>query len=299
MQTHYDNLKVSRRAPPEVIKAAYKVLTQKYHPDRYPDKVRAEAVMKIVNRAYEVLSDPVTRLEHDQWIEGEEREAAKRTTTSDGYSSYGPTGSDRMRSAYGADIPPSQSDSNWQKANQTSRPAPPPPAQHQAAPPPADANPVLTVSSNVAVNYMGGARRVWAVLVTLQCLITGGIVLALWSESGPAGPAKSLLMPCFGAAGGALFASIKLAEELGKDPNGVKFEALLMCLLPVAATIAFFIYFAGALSVSGGWSPAFSGIFTNWFAAAFFTFVGTLVVLAIPLLPFGLLAWVANGFRSK
>lgn len=33
MRTHYDNLKVSRNAPPEVIKAAYKALTLKFHPD--------------------------------------------------------------------------------------------------------------------------------------------------------------------------------------------------------------------------------------------------------------------------
>ena len=34
VRTHYDNLKVARNAPPEVIRAAYKALAQKYHPDR-------------------------------------------------------------------------------------------------------------------------------------------------------------------------------------------------------------------------------------------------------------------------
>ncbi len=303
MQTHYDNLKVSRSAPPDVIKAAYKTLAQKYHPDLNPGSEQAARIMVMLNRAYAVLSEPARRKEHDEWIADQEQEAAKRTTTSDGYASYARSGADAMRSAYGADIPPSQADGNWRNANRGLRSSPPssppPPAQHRAAPPPAPVDPNLKVRSNMAVNYMGGARRVWAVLVTLQCLITGGIVLALWSESGPAGPAKSLLMPCLGAAGGALYASIKLADEVAKDANGGKFEALLMCLLPVAATIAFFIYLAGGLSVSGGWSPAFSGIFTNFLGGALFTLLGTLCILAIPLLPFGLLAWVANGFRSK
>jgi len=34
VRTHYDNLKVARDAPHEVIRAAYKTLSQKYHPDR-------------------------------------------------------------------------------------------------------------------------------------------------------------------------------------------------------------------------------------------------------------------------
>ena len=33
IRTHYDNLKVARDAPIEVIRAAYKSLCMKYHPD--------------------------------------------------------------------------------------------------------------------------------------------------------------------------------------------------------------------------------------------------------------------------
>lgn len=68
VHTHYDNLKVSRNAPPEVIKAAYRVLSQKYHPDKHPDRADAQRVMAIINQAYEVLSDPAKRKEHDEWI---------------------------------------------------------------------------------------------------------------------------------------------------------------------------------------------------------------------------------------
>ena len=34
IHTHYDNLKVARNAPIEVIRAAYKSLSHKHHPDR-------------------------------------------------------------------------------------------------------------------------------------------------------------------------------------------------------------------------------------------------------------------------
>ncbi|MHC2115082.1 J domain-containing protein [Stenotrophomonas geniculata] len=68
IRIHYDNLKVSRDAPPEVIRAAYKTPSQKYHPDRNttPD---VERVMRLLNQAYAVLSDPQRRTEHDEWID--------------------------------------------------------------------------------------------------------------------------------------------------------------------------------------------------------------------------------------
>lgn len=72
IHTHYDNLKVARNAPPEVIRAAYKTLSQKYHPDRNPNNPDAVRIIKIINTAYEVLSDPAKRQEHDEWIEREE-----------------------------------------------------------------------------------------------------------------------------------------------------------------------------------------------------------------------------------
>ncbi|MRW90949.1 DnaJ domain-containing protein [Duganella sp. FT80W] len=72
--THYDNLKVSRMAPQEVIRAAYKALSQKYHPDKNPGDEKAARIMAILNSAYETLSDPQRRKEHDEWIASEEWE---------------------------------------------------------------------------------------------------------------------------------------------------------------------------------------------------------------------------------
>lgn len=74
IHTHYDNLKVSRHAPQEVIRASYKALSQKYHPDKNPGDEKAARIMAIVNTAYNILSDPVRRKEHDEWIASEEWE---------------------------------------------------------------------------------------------------------------------------------------------------------------------------------------------------------------------------------
>src|SRR4051812_18506169 len=76
IHTHYDNLKVARHAPQEVIRAAYKALSQKYHPDKNPGDEKAARIMAIVNTAYTALNDPVRRKEHDEWIAAEEWEVA-------------------------------------------------------------------------------------------------------------------------------------------------------------------------------------------------------------------------------
>ena len=72
IHTHYDNLKVTRNAPPEVIRAAYKTLCQKFHPDRNPDNESAKKTFLLIRTAYETLSDPEKRRLHDAWIESAE-----------------------------------------------------------------------------------------------------------------------------------------------------------------------------------------------------------------------------------
>jgi curved DNA-binding protein CbpA len=80
IHSHYDNLKVSRDAPPEVIRAAYKALSQKYHPDRRPDDLDAARIIKIINGSYAVLRDPAQRKDHDEWLARKEREAVADAT---------------------------------------------------------------------------------------------------------------------------------------------------------------------------------------------------------------------------
>lgn len=74
VHTHYDNLKVARTASVDEIRLAYRRLAQQHHPDKNRDSLkRAELVMRVINKAYEVLSDPSNRRAHDAWIERSER----------------------------------------------------------------------------------------------------------------------------------------------------------------------------------------------------------------------------------
>ncbi|SAL11993.1 chaperone protein DnaJ [Caballeronia sordidicola] len=77
--THYDNLKVARGAPPEVIRAAYKALSQRYHPDKN-DSPDATRIMRILNDAYAVLSDPERRRVYDLSLEETNRESVEPST---------------------------------------------------------------------------------------------------------------------------------------------------------------------------------------------------------------------------
>jgi len=72
VHTHYDNLKVARNAPEAVIRAAYKVLSQQYHPDKHGGDPAASNIMRLINEAYVELSDPAKRRAHDDWIAKQE-----------------------------------------------------------------------------------------------------------------------------------------------------------------------------------------------------------------------------------
>lgn len=76
IRTHYDNLQVKETASDEVIKGAYRYLSQKWHPDRNRNNTQeAERVLKIINQAYAILSDPLKRKEHDEWIKRQKESA--------------------------------------------------------------------------------------------------------------------------------------------------------------------------------------------------------------------------------
>ena len=78
-RTHYDNLKVVRDAPLEVIKSAYRALANKYHPDRNPDCEKSAKAMKAINVSYDILVDPEKRRAHDAWIDQQSRPEASST----------------------------------------------------------------------------------------------------------------------------------------------------------------------------------------------------------------------------
>lgn len=67
INTHYDILKVSRDASSDVIRAAYKELTQNYVSDNNPS-VDATKLMKVIHNSYAILSNPIQKSKYDQWL---------------------------------------------------------------------------------------------------------------------------------------------------------------------------------------------------------------------------------------
>lgn len=79
--THYDTLKITRDAPPEVIQAVYKALAQKYHPDKNLNNPEAVRMMQMVITSYKTLSDDARRKEHDDWVNKQLPPPPKRVLT--------------------------------------------------------------------------------------------------------------------------------------------------------------------------------------------------------------------------
>lgn len=109
---YYKVLGVPKNASEKEIKAAYRKLARKYHPDLNPDDKEAERKFKAINEANEVLGDPENRKKYDKygkdWQHGEEFEKAqqqrqqqsRRRTGSRGFS--GEDYSDFFESMFGA-----------------------------------------------------------------------------------------------------------------------------------------------------------------------------------------------------
>ena len=65
----YKILGVMPTAEDIVIRAAYKALVQRYHPDKYQgDPGEATHIMQGIVKAYKILSDPEKRKNHDAWL---------------------------------------------------------------------------------------------------------------------------------------------------------------------------------------------------------------------------------------
>ena len=64
---YYEILEITNNASDEVIKASYKALVKKYHPDN-GNNLSISKDISLINEAYEVLSNPIKRREYDKKI---------------------------------------------------------------------------------------------------------------------------------------------------------------------------------------------------------------------------------------
>lgn len=68
-ENYYATLGVASDADPEVIRAAFRALAKKYHPDSAPNKTAStNARFREINEAHSVLSNPTSRAEYDRTI---------------------------------------------------------------------------------------------------------------------------------------------------------------------------------------------------------------------------------------
>lgn len=68
MGNYYAILGIDQSASPAQIRAAYKRLAMRYHPDHNPNSKDAEEMFKVVNEAYHTLSDPLKKSRYDWQI---------------------------------------------------------------------------------------------------------------------------------------------------------------------------------------------------------------------------------------
>lgn len=66
LRTCYEILSVPPNASQAAIRAAWRAQVMRLHPDRRPeDRIRSEAHLREINRAYAVLKDPAARAAYD------------------------------------------------------------------------------------------------------------------------------------------------------------------------------------------------------------------------------------------
>lgn len=69
---YYKILELNKSASKEQIKASYRRLAKRYHPDKNPGEQFVEEKFKLVNEAYEILGNDITRHVYDEYKKREE-----------------------------------------------------------------------------------------------------------------------------------------------------------------------------------------------------------------------------------
>lgn len=101
---YYDILEVSETASLEVIKAAYRTISKRYHPDTRKERPLPKDIdMALVNEAYEVLSDEQKRRKYDETLKSQKASSyqhQKTTNTQENDSKYSKSQADFTNSNY-------------------------------------------------------------------------------------------------------------------------------------------------------------------------------------------------------
>ena len=73
MKNYYEILEVDKNASEEIIEKAYKTLAKRYHPDLQNGETKKEyeEKMKLINEAYDILSNDFKRKQYDEGLENE------------------------------------------------------------------------------------------------------------------------------------------------------------------------------------------------------------------------------------
>ncbi|MBZ9787565.1 J domain-containing protein [Psychroflexus sp. CAK57W] len=104
---YYKILGLSKKATEKEIKAAYRKLARKYHPDLNPNNQEAENKFKQVSEAYEVLSNPENRKKYDEfgkdWKHADEFKKAQQQQRQQ-QQAYQHTGADSGQQEFSGDF---------------------------------------------------------------------------------------------------------------------------------------------------------------------------------------------------
>ncbi len=104
----YDTLGVKKDATEKEVRAAYRKLARKYHPDVAPNDKAAEAKFKEMNSAFEVLSDLEKRRKYDKygdrWEHADQIEEAQKRQSAGSWARNGPAGAEMGDGAAAGDF---------------------------------------------------------------------------------------------------------------------------------------------------------------------------------------------------
>jgi curved DNA-binding protein CbpA len=165
MSDHYEVLQVHPRAEPDVIRAAYRILARKYHPDMGGDAKR----MIAINDAWDVLGDPARRAAYD----------AKRSSERDLQSPAAPPAQSGATASGSSQARPAQSDTG------------------HAGPPPGHPSGTVLDFGRYAGWSLGEIARYdtdyleWLVRATFGRRLREEIDVLLRQRRGPGGPSAS------------------------------------------------------------------------------------------------------------